>query len=228
MDSDPPSQQSLPHGINMKKFPAKLWGLVNDPAITSICWDSRGEEVIIDQFLFEKEVLSQGHHCSDPFHSFHRQLNVYGFKCVFGRGITMGYRHFYNPNFKKGYPELVHLLKRNTVKTRLKDAAHQKTHLLPLKNEKFLDGGEGSVSPVPLKNTMSMDQLEEILYGNLSLIIFSRKIGGWYPKMPLQFNKLPIKLADFHQQAITAWYCMVLQAQFHPTLLWSAKCKNLV
>uniref|UniRef100_A0A8C5GYK8 HSF-type DNA-binding domain-containing protein n=1 Tax=Gouania willdenowi TaxID=441366 RepID=A0A8C5GYK8_GOUWI len=157
MDSYPPPQQSLLDGIDKKMFPAKLWSLVNDPANDSIFWDSRGEEVIINQCLFEKEVLSQGCGLPDTFKSFHRQLNLYRFKNVHGNGVKMGYRHFSNPNFKRGYPEPAHQLTRNTVKNRLKTVAHQKTHRLPHKNEKFLAGGKGCASSVPLKNTTSVD-----------------------------------------------------------------------
>uniref|UniRef100_A0A8C5N9T9 HSF-type DNA-binding domain-containing protein n=1 Tax=Gouania willdenowi TaxID=441366 RepID=A0A8C5N9T9_GOUWI len=156
MDSDTP-QQSLLDSLVIEKFPAKLWSLVNAPAIDSVSWDSRGEAVIINQCLFEKEVLSQGHCFSNSFQSFHRQLNLYGFKSVHGKGIKMGFKHFHNPNFKRGYPDLVHQLKRNTVESRLKAEADQKTDKLPHKNEKFLKGGKSSASPVPLKNTMNMD-----------------------------------------------------------------------
>uniref|UniRef100_A0A8C5EDK6 HSF-type DNA-binding domain-containing protein n=1 Tax=Gouania willdenowi TaxID=441366 RepID=A0A8C5EDK6_GOUWI len=121
---------------------SKLWSLVNDPANDSIFWDSRGEEVIINQCLFEKEVLSQGCGLPDTFKSFHRQLNLYRFKKVQDSGVKMGCRHFYNPNFKRGYPELAHQLTRNTVKNRLKT---------------FLAGGKGCASSVPLKNMMSVD-----------------------------------------------------------------------
>uniref|UniRef100_A0A8C5DIB5 HSF-type DNA-binding domain-containing protein n=1 Tax=Gouania willdenowi TaxID=441366 RepID=A0A8C5DIB5_GOUWI len=115
-------------------FTSKLWSLVNDPANDSIFWDSRGEDVIINQCLFEKEVLSQGCGLPDTFKSFHRQLNLYRFKKVQDSGVKMGCRHFYNPNFKRGYPELT-----------------------------FLAGGKGCASPVPLKNTMSVDHSAALL-----------------------------------------------------------------
>uniref|UniRef100_A0A8C5G1I5 HSF-type DNA-binding domain-containing protein n=1 Tax=Gouania willdenowi TaxID=441366 RepID=A0A8C5G1I5_GOUWI len=130
-------------------FKSKLWSLVNDPANDSIFWDSRGEDVIINQCLFEKQVLSQGCGLPDTFKSFHRQLNLYRFKKVQDSGVKMGCRHFYNPNFKRGYPEL-------TVN-------HQKTHRLPHKNGKFLAGGKGCASPVPLKNTISVDHSAALL-----------------------------------------------------------------
>uniref|UniRef100_A0A8C5DS55 HSF-type DNA-binding domain-containing protein n=1 Tax=Gouania willdenowi TaxID=441366 RepID=A0A8C5DS55_GOUWI len=148
MDSYPPPQQSLLDDNEKKMFPAKLWSLVNDPANDSIFWDSRGEDVIINQCLFEKQVLSQGCGLPDTFKSFHRQLNLYRFKKVQDSGVKMGCRHFYNPNFKRGYPELVHQLTRNTVKNRLKT---------------FLAGGKGCASPVPLKNTMSVDHSAALL-----------------------------------------------------------------
>ncbi|XP_076866790.1 heat shock factor protein 5 [Brachyhypopomus gauderio] len=47
---------SLP--INPNNFPAKLWRLVNSPLKRSIRWDSRGDGIIIDQQMFEAELLS--------------------------------------------------------------------------------------------------------------------------------------------------------------------------
>nr|KAF6456435.1 heat shock transcription factor 5 [Rousettus aegyptiacus] len=44
--------------INPNNFPAKLWRLVNSPRYRSIRWDGRGEGLLIDQPLFEAELLS--------------------------------------------------------------------------------------------------------------------------------------------------------------------------
>lgn len=43
--------------INPNNFPAKLWRLVNSPRFRSIRWDARGEGLLIDQPLFEAELL---------------------------------------------------------------------------------------------------------------------------------------------------------------------------
>ncbi|XP_042298178.1 heat shock factor protein 5 [Sceloporus undulatus] len=46
--------------INPNNFPAKLWRLVNSPRFRSIRWDARGEGLLIDQPLFEAELLGAG------------------------------------------------------------------------------------------------------------------------------------------------------------------------
>ncbi|XP_030603200.1 heat shock factor protein 5 [Archocentrus centrarchus] len=121
---------SLPDTINPNHFPAKLWRLVNNPANKGICWDHHGELVVIDQQVFEREVLSPSAIISDSteafkttnFSSFVRQLNLYGFKKADGQtNLDMKVYHcFYNPSFKRDHPELVAKLRRLTVDNKAK------------------------------------------------------------------------------------------------------------
>lgn len=118
---------------NPNHFPAKLWRLANNPLKRSIFWDSKGEAVVINQQLFEREVLSP-HPCSvenmdafktTNFSRFMRQLNLYGFRMVTpvngddlpdANCSTWTYYHFFNPNFKQN-PGVVATLRRNTAES---------------------------------------------------------------------------------------------------------------
>ncbi|NWU98603.1 HSF5 protein, partial [Upupa epops] len=119
-----------PASLNPDYFPAKLWQLVNDPQVVSLRWDARGEGLLIDEQLFQKEVLepegAAGVFKTKSFSSFIRQLNLYGFHKVAkqsldasaGAGDASGtgrsLHHFCNPCFQKHRPELLAQIKRLT------------------------------------------------------------------------------------------------------------------
>uniref|UniRef100_A0A096M9R3 HSF-type DNA-binding domain-containing protein n=1 Tax=Poecilia formosa TaxID=48698 RepID=A0A096M9R3_POEFO len=128
-----------PGNINPNIFPAKLWRLVNNPADGAIRWDSRGQVIVIDQQLFETQILSptsRTFNSTDTFKttnfsSFVRQLNLYGFKKVdlpadheeeAGNRL---YHHFHNPNFQRSCPQLLENLVRLTVDNKAKLKAGQ-------------------------------------------------------------------------------------------------------
>ncbi|XP_040907937.1 heat shock factor protein 5 [Toxotes jaculatrix] len=130
-------ESALPYSINPNNFPAKLWRLVNNPACKAISWDTCGQVVIIDQQLFEKQILSPTTTTTSDsadafkttnFSSFVRQLNLYGFRKVdagmkdglLTAGDSGTYHHFYNPNFKRNHPECVASLRRLTVSNKAK------------------------------------------------------------------------------------------------------------
>ncbi|XP_046698033.1 heat shock factor protein 5 isoform X4 [Silurus meridionalis] len=124
--------------IDPKHFPGKLWNLVNDPQIYSVCWDASGEGILIHQLPFKTEVLlaqttqiSKYFRTTD-FASFIRQLNLYGFRKVppdppeklhdnFSN-LTQTH-HFHNQNFKRDKPELLLHIKRLTAANKSKLAA---------------------------------------------------------------------------------------------------------
>uniref|UniRef100_A0A8D0CSC3 HSF-type DNA-binding domain-containing protein n=1 Tax=Sander lucioperca TaxID=283035 RepID=A0A8D0CSC3_SANLU len=126
-------ENSLPDSINPNNFPAKLWRLVNNPLNDAICWDKLGQVVVIDQNLFERQILSPSNITTPDnidafkttnFSSFVRQLNLYGFRkadpAVKDTGDNAAYHHFYNPNFQRDQPELVASLRRLTVDNKAK------------------------------------------------------------------------------------------------------------
>uniref|UniRef100_A0A8C5G5B6 HSF-type DNA-binding domain-containing protein n=1 Tax=Gouania willdenowi TaxID=441366 RepID=A0A8C5G5B6_GOUWI len=99
---------------------------------------------VINQCLFEKEISDK------HFKSFHRQLNIYGFKTFWSKTLMAGYRCFQNPNFKRDHPELLYKMTRKQVRNRVKAVDNQKkTQELPDQNQ---HGGEGS------NTTCSSDQ----------------------------------------------------------------------
>ncbi|XP_070700094.1 heat shock factor protein 5 [Pempheris klunzingeri] len=151
---------SLPDSINPNNFPAKLWRLVNNPAYKAISWDGLGEAIVINQPLFERQVLSPSASPSDNmdafkttnFSSFVRQLNLYGFRkpdsairdSHHSTGDSGTYHHFYNPNFKQNHPELVVSLKRLTVDNKAKlQAGLDVTCRPPSRYQRFIGGNDG-------------------------------------------------------------------------------------
>ncbi|KAG9485721.1 hypothetical protein GDO78_008681 [Eleutherodactylus coqui] len=132
--------------INPNNFPAKLWHLVNDPHYQSICWNADGDGVIIDQQLFEPELLSAANEWfkTTNFTSFIRQLNLYGFRKLVPRSgsnvglhppggdLGSGVSHqFCNEYFQKGRPDLLVNLKRLTSNNKAKMAAGLKINSRP-------------------------------------------------------------------------------------------------
>ncbi|NWY34466.1 HSF5 protein, partial [Pheucticus melanocephalus] len=133
-----------PAGLSASTFPAKLWRLVNSPRVRSVRWDSRGQGLLIDRSLLERELLSPGdaHGAGTEgagpapdsfqathFGSFVRQLNLYGFRKVPGwvgstaPGDAGGWLHFRNPNFRRDRPDLLLRIKRLTRANRQRLAA---------------------------------------------------------------------------------------------------------
>ncbi|XP_065588292.1 heat shock factor protein 5 [Cyrtonyx montezumae] len=115
--------------VDPNNFPAKLWWLVNSPRIRSVCWDALGEGLLIEQPLFEAEVLGRwgGDEAvgelfkSSKFSSFIRQLNLYGFRKQ--QTSREDLHHYHSPHFQRDRPELLGRLKRLTRANRAKAEA---------------------------------------------------------------------------------------------------------
>ncbi|NXK82296.1 HSF5 protein, partial [Amazona guildingii] len=126
-------------------FPGRLWQLVNSPRCGSVSWDARGEGLLIDQRLFERELLGAGPAGEGAelgahlfktrnFASFVRQLNLYGFRKLGpgpmqdppggdGGSSAGPLLHFHSPHFRRDRPELLVRLKRLTSANKAKLAA---------------------------------------------------------------------------------------------------------
>ncbi|KAM9515461.1 heat shock factor protein 5-like, partial [Guaruba guarouba] len=95
--------QRLPGALNPSHFPAKLWHLVNSPRFGSVRWDASGEGLLIDQRLFERELLGAA---------------------PAGEGAALAaLLHFRSPHFRRHRPDLLVHLKRRTSAKKAKLAA---------------------------------------------------------------------------------------------------------
>uniref|UniRef100_F6WSU0 HSF-type DNA-binding domain-containing protein n=1 Tax=Equus caballus TaxID=9796 RepID=F6WSU0_HORSE len=103
-------------------FPRKLWMVAEDDALTSVRWNDEGDTVIIEEDLFQREILHQRGPGrifeTDSLKSFIRQLNLYGFSKIRpndplvhspGNKRMMMYR---NSNFKRDKPLLIKNIQR--------------------------------------------------------------------------------------------------------------------
>ncbi|RMB93161.1 hypothetical protein DUI87_30483 [Hirundo rustica rustica] len=143
---DAMAQLPLTAGLGTGTFPAKLWSLVNDPRVLSLCWDSEARGLLVDRSLFERELLRPGGaqglapHAfrAMQFRSFVRLLYRYGFRKVPGQGWRgcagrcRGLAPLLNPWIRRDRPDLL-------LRIRHRSAAN---------TQRRWRGGEGR-SPLP-------------------------------------------------------------------------------
>lgn len=67
-------------------FPRRLWRIVEDTTFTSVCWNDDGDTVIIDEDLFQREILHRRGperiFETDSLKGFIRLMNLYGFSKI--------------------------------------------------------------------------------------------------------------------------------------------------
>ncbi|VCW76637.1 unnamed protein product [Gulo gulo] len=104
-------------------FPRRLWRILEDNAFTSVCWNDDGDTVIIDEDLFQREILHRRGperiFETDSLKGFIRLMNLYGFSKIRpnnpsvhapGNRKTMLYR---NSSFRRDRPVLLENIQRN-------------------------------------------------------------------------------------------------------------------
>ncbi|XP_072482974.1 uncharacterized protein [Notamacropus eugenii] len=97
-------------------FPKKLWKIVESDHFKSIHWNDNGDCVVIEEELFQKEILDRkGIFETSSLKSFIRQLNLYGFSKIHTTRSHQGTKKlmiYRNSNFKRDCPLLIQRLKR--------------------------------------------------------------------------------------------------------------------
>ncbi|KAB0353362.1 hypothetical protein FD755_023933 [Muntiacus reevesi] len=134
-------------------FPQKLWKIVESDQFKSIWWDESGTSIVINEEVFKKEVLER----KAPFRIFEthslksivRQLNLYGFRKkqqTVQRSASLAdfldeennvsvlskLQIYHNPNFKRGYPQLLVRMKRRKKHAKARGNIHDRnSNFLP-------------------------------------------------------------------------------------------------
>ncbi|XP_066213933.1 heat shock transcription factor, X-linked member 3-like [Saccopteryx leptura] len=126
-----PAEMRRKKYLRRHSFPRKLWKTLEDDNFTSVRWSDNGDSVIIDQDLFQREVLRQkgAKRGSSWLSSFTRRLSLYGFKKIHTSDAS-GYLSennrilmYRNSNFRKDKPWLMENMMRQDNQMTLIGAA---------------------------------------------------------------------------------------------------------
>ncbi|XP_065913236.1 heat shock factor protein 4-like isoform X2 [Dysidea avara] len=109
-------------GHEITNFILKVWGMVENPDYNHlISWTSDGKSFTIhNHHAFSQQVLPKFFK-HNKFNSFVRQLNLYGFRKMtrllqgtLSKAFQVEPIEFWHANFRRGHPELLHLLQRKS------------------------------------------------------------------------------------------------------------------
>ncbi|XP_055986228.1 heat shock transcription factor, X-linked member 3-like [Sorex fumeus] len=104
-------------------FPVKLWMIVEDDTIQSVSWSNNGDSIIIEEELFQGEVLQRTDADrifeTDSLKTFIRLLHLHGFNKI---GLSSScdipgkkrVKVYCNPNFLKDQPHLIDNIQRKS------------------------------------------------------------------------------------------------------------------
>ncbi|XP_049854396.1 heat shock factor protein 5-like isoform X2 [Schistocerca gregaria] len=106
----------------LKRFPQKLWDIINNCESDAIRWGQQGRSIVVDYNVFRDQYLN----CTAPLFktrnitSFVRQLNLYGFRKIVARGNPSGrsldVHEFQHKYFRLGREDLLVYVTRNYTK----------------------------------------------------------------------------------------------------------------
>lgn len=136
-------------------FILKVWGMVENPEYNNlISWTPDGKSFTIhDHHAFSQQVLPKFFK-HNKFNSFVRQLNLYGFRKMtrllqgtLSKAFQVEPIEFWHANFRRGHPELLHLVQRKS--TQHKDFTKSEDLTQVLNNVHELKGRhEGIISDI--------------------------------------------------------------------------------
>ncbi|XP_075037440.1 heat shock transcription factor, Y-linked-like [Mixophyes fleayi] len=159
------NEDSVLGDILSLNFPSKLWKIVESDHFNSIRWEDDGICVMVHKELFKTEVLERRGPFrifeTDCMKSFIRQLNIYGFTKVrreFQRSASLAeflaeeetaaefnkIQLYQNPNFRRGYPDLLRQMKRRVGIRKARSAISS--------SELDLKGEDSSLQKCPVEN----------------------------------------------------------------------------
>lgn len=152
---------SISYSSFNRKFPQKLWQIVNECVSGAISWGKNGKTILIDVHKFINEFLNDSNFVfkTKHFESFRRQLNQYGFrKCHYSNDI----HEFKNEYFIRDRPDLLKFVNREP---RWKDIS------LGRSSQKTFDS-KMAKSNMKRKKSVSMTSVRKLCF----LIIFKSEM----------------------------------------------------